>query len=135
MVGVDSTRNVSGAQTGALDPANGMFWSWTAGYIYLKLEGNAPVIGNPDNFEFHIGGYMQPNSTIQIIDMDFGTYTLNIAENKNPEVHFVVDLEEFFKNPTLSLAVVNNVTTPGAAAKAIAQGYADMFTFDHIHDD
>ncbi|WP_316930094.1 MbnP family protein, partial [Hymenobacter sp. IS2118] len=27
-VGVDSARNVAGAQTGALDPNNGMFWTW-----------------------------------------------------------------------------------------------------------
>ena len=38
LIGVDSARNVAGAQTGALDPVNGMFWSWTQGYIFLKLE-------------------------------------------------------------------------------------------------
>ncbi len=45
-LGVDSARNVSGAQTGALDPANGMFWTWSSGYIFYKLEGTstaAPV--------------------------------------------------------------------------------------------
>ena len=33
-IGVDSVRNVSGAQTGALDPTNTMFWSWNSGYIF-----------------------------------------------------------------------------------------------------
>jgi hypothetical protein len=37
MIGVDSTRNVSGSQTGALDPALGMFWTWNSGYIMAKL--------------------------------------------------------------------------------------------------
>ena len=55
MIGVDSTRNVSGSQTGALDPANGMFWTWNSGYIFLKMEGTSPVIPNTGhNFTFHI---------------------------------------------------------------------------------
>src|SRR5690606_29336545 len=37
MIGVDSLRNYSGAQTGALSPSNSMFWSWNSGYIFLKL--------------------------------------------------------------------------------------------------
>ena len=35
-MGVDSLRNVSGAQTGALSTTNGMFWSWNSGYIMVK---------------------------------------------------------------------------------------------------
>jgi hypothetical protein len=37
ILGVDSLRNCSGAQSGALDPFKGMFWSWNTGYIFLKL--------------------------------------------------------------------------------------------------
>ncbi len=43
-LGVDSIRNVSGAQTGALDPANGMFWTWNSGYIFMKFEGASPKV-------------------------------------------------------------------------------------------
>ncbi|MEP6727577.1 MAG: MbnP family protein, partial [Bacteroidota bacterium] len=31
IIGVDSIRNISGVQTGSLDPANGMFWTWNSG--------------------------------------------------------------------------------------------------------
>jgi hypothetical protein len=31
LLGVDSLKNVSGIQTGALDPAKGMFWTWNTG--------------------------------------------------------------------------------------------------------
>jgi len=41
-IGVDSLHNVSGAQQGALDPSNGMYWSWNTGYIMLKFEGISP---------------------------------------------------------------------------------------------
>jgi hypothetical protein len=52
-MGVDSARNVSGAQEGALDPANGMFWSWTSGYIMIKAEGLSPQ-GAGGSFTYHL---------------------------------------------------------------------------------
>jgi hypothetical protein len=38
-LGIDSVRNHSGAQVGDLDPANGMFWTWSDGYLFLRYEG------------------------------------------------------------------------------------------------
>lgn len=38
-LGIDSIRNHSGAQVGDLDPANGMFWTWSDGYLFLRYEG------------------------------------------------------------------------------------------------
>src|SRR5690349_15893494 len=35
-IGVDSARNVSGAQTGDLDVSNNMFWDWDTGYLFYK---------------------------------------------------------------------------------------------------
>ena len=37
LLGVDSTHNVSGAQTGALDPLNDMFCTWNSVYIMAKM--------------------------------------------------------------------------------------------------
>lgn len=34
-IGVDAERNTTGAQTGVLAPSNGMFWSWSTGYIMV----------------------------------------------------------------------------------------------------
>ncbi len=42
LLGIDSLTNVSGVQTGDLDPAKGMFWVWNTGYIMAKLEGTSP---------------------------------------------------------------------------------------------
>ena len=66
MIGVDSTRNVSGAQTGALDPALGMFWTWSSGYIMAKMEGTSPqstAVGN--NLKFHVGGFSGANNVLK----------------------------------------------------------------------
>lgn len=69
IVGVDSADNCSGAQSGALDPVNGMFWAWNTGYIFLKLEGRTPSSTAPGHlFEYHIGGYLPPwNNIMQVL--------------------------------------------------------------------
>ena len=46
-IGIDSLHNCSGAQSGTLDPVNGMFWTWNTGYIFLKLEGHANSSASP----------------------------------------------------------------------------------------
>ena len=63
MIGVDSTRNVSGAQEGALDVANGMFWSWNMGYIFMKMEG---TVQDSIDFRYHIGGFNWNANNIKI---------------------------------------------------------------------
>lgn len=42
LLGVDSVDQTSGAQTGALDPVRGMFWTWNTGYLSFKIEGTSP---------------------------------------------------------------------------------------------
>jgi endonuclease/exonuclease/phosphatase family metal-dependent hydrolase len=53
-LGVDSTTNAAGVHCCALDPANGMYWSWQSGYIQFKLEGKQKD-GNALNL--HLGGF------------------------------------------------------------------------------
>jgi hypothetical protein len=53
-LGVDSTTNAAGVHCCALDPANGMYWSWQSGYIQFKLEGKEKD-GNALNL--HLGGF------------------------------------------------------------------------------
>ncbi len=137
-LGVDSTRNVSGAQTGALDPAKGMFWSWNNGYIFLKLEGTSPQSsGTSNGIAYHIGGFRNANNTnaLQTVESSFGSDLLRITSNGNPQLHMAVDVKEIFKTPTdISFATTPTVHMPGATAKNIANNYADMFTFEHIHN-
>jgi hypothetical protein len=135
LVGVDSTRNVSGAQTGALDPGNAMFWDWNSGYIFMKVEGTSPSVPASD-FVFHIGGFEGAQSCIREISFDFNGDLLHLANNKQPELHFKTNILEVFANPnTIDLSVTNQVQTTGAAAVSIADNYADFITYDHMHDE
>jgi hypothetical protein len=136
MIGVDSTRNVSGAQTGALDPVNGMFWSWNQGYIFFKLEGNSPAANN-SYFEFHVGGFTGVNNALRTTTIDFTPSVLIVDGGKREaEIHILTDVLEVFKNPVnWTIAGHSAVTMPGVNASTIATNYADMFSFDHIHND
>ncbi len=137
LLGVDSTRNVSGAQTGALDPVNGMFWTWNTGYIFLKLEGTSPVIPtSAQTFTYHIGGFSGQNKNYKQVTLDFDGDVLLLANNKNPEVHIVVDVLEIFKNPTtIDMATFSNtVMSSGPNATILADNYSDMFRYSHIHN-
>lgn len=136
MIGVDSTRCVSGAQTGALDPVNGMFWTWNTGYIFLKLEGTSPAIPSND-FIYHIGGFKGSNVNNKVVELSFDGDILTLQNNTNPEVHLVVDILEIFENPnTIDLSsFANSVTIPNASANMIAENYVNMIRYDHIHAD
>lgn len=136
LLGVDSLRNVSGAQTGELDPAKGMFWSWSSGYIMLKMEGTA-ANSNATNhaLTFHVGGFSGVNSAIRSINPSFNGATATVSSTVTPEIHIKTDLMEMFKSPnTINFAMLNTVHMPGAMAKTIADNYADMFSIEHIHN-
>jgi hypothetical protein len=137
MIGVDSAKNNSGAQTGALDPANGMFWSWSSGYIMAKLEGTSPQSTATANaLKFHIGGFIGANKTMKIVSPSFNTETANVSSTITPEIHMSSNVLEWFQTPTtVDFSTTNTVHMPGAAANTVANNYADMFTVEHIHND
>ena len=65
-IGVDSLLQVDGPHGGALDPANGMYWTWQNGYIYVKVEGTSSHISTSTNaFAWHLGGYQGANKAAQ----------------------------------------------------------------------
>lgn len=135
LLGVDSTRNVSGAQTGALDPLNDMFWTWNSGYIMAKMEGNSPVSTQPLNkVEYHIGGFSGPNNVLKKITLTMPAgKTLDIREGKTSEIKISADFARWWQNPnTITIATLPVCTTPGAQAKQIADNYANMFTLTDL---
>lgn len=136
MIGVDSTRNVSGAQTGALDPSWGMFWTWSSGYIMVKIEGTSPQSTATSNkIAFHIGGFSGVNNVLKTVSPSFGTETANVSSTVTPVVHLTSNLEECFASPTVvNFSMLNTVMMPGVNAKNIANNYMDMFTVEHIHN-
>ncbi|MBY0543434.1 MAG: hypothetical protein K2P75_08510 [Sphingobacteriaceae bacterium] len=137
LIGVDKERNLAGAQTGALDPALGMFWTWNSGYIFVKLEGNSPQSTAVNKtLTFHIGGIVDPNNTIRTFTTDFNAANpLRIRENKNPQIHFLVNAGSLFQGKQKVNFANLNFTMGGANSVIVADNYASsLFVLDHIHN-
>lgn len=136
LIGVDSTRNVSGSQTGALDPANGMFWNWNSGYIFFKLEG-ASANASSGNIMYHVGGFSETlgQNAIREVEIDFGGDQLNVNGTQEAEIHVMADILNFFDAVhDFKIADKDVIHMPGADAVTVADNYATMFTFDHLHN-
>ncbi|MBK7817412.1 MAG: hypothetical protein IPJ60_07490 [Sphingobacteriaceae bacterium] len=136
MIGVDSTRNVSGAQSGDLAVSD-MFWSWSTGYIFAKLEATSPQSSaGGQTVTFHVGGFTTPNNSIRTANISFGSSTANVTAGTTPEVHLKSDLAKWFfgAGGTVTFATMNTIMSPGANAKKIADNYAQSFSFEHVHN-
>lgn len=133
MIGVDSLRNVSGAQTGDLDPAKGMFWTWNSGYIFLKLEGYAPKSPANGGLTYHIGGYMGQFKTQRIVKIEFPATPLKANIAAYAHLKLKTNVSEIFQNPNLiDVATLYYQMGVGEGAKKIADNYADMFAFKSV---
>lgn len=135
-LGVDSTRNVSGAQTGALSVSNEMFWSWNSGYIFLKAEGSCPQSATGD-FIFHLGGFKDSNSTnaIQKITLDFGGDKMVVKEDATPVIHMAVNVKELFDgHHAINLTEMSDIHMPGMMAVNMAHNFSEAFSVEHVHN-
>jgi len=135
LLGVDSIDNVSGAQTGALDPSKGMFWTWNSGYVMAKLEGSSPQSNQPAHtIAYHIGGFRQPDNTARIINLLFPDKSdLETKASQTHVLFITADLKYWFdgKNP-LHIKEIPTCTTPGKLARSISDNYAGMFSISRI---
>lgn len=128
-IGVDSIHNVSGAQSGALDPMKGMFWTWSTGYIFVKFEGRSPVSTAPNQqFLYHIGGFRAGENAMRTLAL-----ATSFDVEKHKGVEFSADVANWFDGPNrISIAATPAIMTPGPAALKCADNAAQMFSFVRI---
>lgn len=135
LLGVDSLHNVSGAQSGALDPLNDMFWTWNSGYVMAKIEGHSPQANVVNNkLEFHVGGFMGENNVLKNITLNFPAgKSLSIQEGKTSEIVIEADIDTWWQQPNdIKIAEHPVCSTPGPLAKKIADNYSKMFTVKEV---
>ena len=130
LLGVDSIQNVSGIQTGSLDPLHGMYWTWNSGYIMAKLEGVSPVSTSVGHrFTYHIGGYKESMKTAKNIE-------LKLSGKSKPihEIQITGNIDCWFKSKTeISIASTPVCHSPGDLAVKIADNYSNLFSIKAIH--
>jgi hypothetical protein len=133
MIGVDSAKNTSGVQEGALDVLNGMFWDWNTGYIMAKLEGTSPQSPASDKtFQYHIGGFSGANSALRMVTLDFTATPLILNTGKESSINIKADVLKWFAPNNISMATTNAVMVVSAKSKLMADNYANMFSVTSI---
>lgn len=131
LLGVDSAANESGAQTGALDPLNDMFWTWQSGYVMFKLEGTSPQSKVMNNkIEYHLGGYKGTNSVLDTVRLPV---QLHVMEGKTTTVVINADMDKFWDAITpIKISAIPLCNTPGELAKQIAANCRQMFSIAEV---
>ncbi|MBK8845379.1 MAG: hypothetical protein IPO27_02025 [Bacteroidetes bacterium] len=133
LIGVDSARNTTGAQTGALDPSNNMFWSWSTGYIFFKLEGTSPQASiNGNNIAFHVGGFKNPYMNIVTVNLPLTATQLKISNGKTSIVTLQAEINEVFKTPNLIDFASQPFLTSAKDGVYISSNSQDMFSIQNI---
>jgi hypothetical protein len=136
MIGVDSVTLAKGVQGGALDPSNGMVWSWTTGYVFVKMEGRCPLAGSDSSFSYHISGYHHYDGTnsLRWSTVYFNGQTIEVNKSLNTQIQIKTDVQEFFKNPSdWSISDAPVVVSPGLLPPIVADNYKDMFSFVKVN--
>lgn len=133
LIGVDHQRSVSGAQTGALDPANNMFWDWNTGYINVKLEGYSPQsTAFLNKIVYHIGGHIGKFNGLRSVDFPFND-TAFVNTSHTPVLNLKADIGKWFSGVNiLPIANYNTVTSLTQENEDIANNIATMFSVTSI---
>lgn len=131
-VGVDSIRNHSGKQVGALDSDNGMFWMWETGYVFLKAEGFFYLqSGRKKSVVYHIGR----DDCYQPVRLKMGNKPFLVQKTKATNLVMIADVRQLFggfPGATIELKapyIDESVSVMGGPkAPKVARNYARMFS-------
>lgn len=128
-IGVDSARNVSGSQTGALDPANDMFWSWNSGYIMMKIEGTKVGGGT---FAYHLGGFSGTNNVVNVKSTDFGGSHLTLDKDATKTINLSANPARFWHGTGGVDSLPAMIHMPNSTATELASNFTGSFQFVSI---
>ncbi len=130
LLGVDSARNVSGAQTGDLEQSKGMFWDWNTGYIMAKTEGKSPQSTLVDSsFFYHIAGFSGKTSVLRTVTLELPTPLVVKPCSKVHTLYLQSELNSWFTGAApFSIAEQSSVTSVGGQAAGIANNYSKGFS-------
>jgi len=131
-LGVDSLRNVSGAQSGALAISNEMFWLWNSGYVMLKTEGTSPQ-SSDGTFVFHLGGFSGVNNIVTEQSLSLLTTPLTVTANNINMIHMQVNTSKLWHSSP-SVSEINKIHMPGENAKNMALSFYNnnAFMIHHV---
>ncbi len=125
LLAVDSAKNHGGLQEGALDPAYGMFWTWSTGYIFYRINGGTNA---GQNYSFDLGG----DENLPDVSLDLKAYKLKAV---NAKLALAMDVNEMFQNPNLFSFKTDGYTIHSGidpAGKKLSDNMKDMVTIQSL---
>lgn len=141
-IGVDSARNTLDVsqRTGALDigdAASDMYWDWSSGYIFFKMEGTSPASTASDNrFMYHIGGFSADIiNNIRTVTIDLSEKGMPLVkESRTPNVHLFVDVLKMFDGTEKLSIAEHSAVMSGSWSAVVANNYVSMFSHGHTEN-
>lgn len=128
LLGVDGDHNHTGVQEGALDPINGMIWTWKTGYIFFKHEGSfKDSSGATKQVLFHYG------TDVALVSITVPINKLTVAGDAR-KLYLRFNLNKLYDSPRrIDFNVDNNhmSTGPGEVfwISAMAENFANTFQY------
>ncbi len=130
-LGVDSTRNHSGAQDGGLDPVNGMIWTWNTGYIFFKHEGAYTKTNlQQENLLFHYG----TDKALANVEIPLSGFEIN---GNSKKLNIAFNLNALYATPNVIDFNVNNnqqssSPSDGAWITKMKANFANAFSLKSV---
>lgn len=119
----------------------GMAWSWAAGYIFTKLEGNYGSATPDTKFMNHCGnmGNTSANNTADLyreITLDL-PMTARVTKNIKPSIHILADLNQYLSGQASLNLNKDNEMAMGSNQHLVnvTNNLTKMFKVDHVHND
>ncbi|MBL7766305.1 MAG: hypothetical protein JNJ58_09445 [Chitinophagaceae bacterium] len=125
-LGVDKSRNHTGAQDGDLDPMYNMIWTWSTGYLFMKHEGNfINAAGDTTTMQYHLG----TDSALSIIEIPI---SLDL-EGSAKKLKLQFDLNKMYNSPVINFndGAIHHSTLASDAPwiAAMVANSGDAFTY------
>ena len=107
----------------------GMLWSWSAGYKFLKFEGNYTAAGSTvsEPFLYHVGSHGATLDNYKEITLPLDTVTISSATPSNRSIQF--DVGAIFDSVhTISIDFKNEIMVDPVNAPLIADNISTAFS-------
>ena len=119
----------------------GMAWSWSAGYIFAKLEGKYVTSSADTEFMNHTGnmGDTTINGTADLyreVVLDLPT-TARVSKGITASIHILADFNQYLSGQTALTLTQTNQMAMGSSPHlvSVSNNLIQMFKVDHVHND
>ncbi len=133
-IGVDQSKYpLEGANFVPTAEENGMIWSWSSGYKFIKFEGSFTLEGETttEDFLLHIGSHGEALDNYKEVTIDLSS-TLTIEDDTTSTISIQADVAKIFDSiNTHSLEIQKDVQVD-PTSPLLAENVSTMFSVTNV---